>query len=401
MEITEIKQKLLKDIKKLKAEAGWLKAGWPRYHTLFGRDSLISSWQLLPIDPGIAKSTLSILAQYQGEKVDHQSEEEPGKILHEYQFSWKGLELLPNDVKEVMDNYRKNVKFPYYGSVDSTLLFIILAGKYFNYTQDEDFLESIWENLKRAYQWIKKYGDQDGDLYVEYKRKNPYGNYHQGWKDIPRDELKIKPPVAMVEVQGYAFLAFNTIYKLAKFLGKNDLAQEAKSWASQLKEVFHQDFWMENEKYCCLALDGDKKQKRTICSNQGHLLFTGILNREEARLTAHRLFQPDLWSPYGIRTLSSKDERYDPYDYRIDGIWPHDNWIIWKGLLREGFETRAKKLKGSLIKAYHQLGKMPEVYSFHREIIDLCEEETSYNFKVNPIHTWSSGALLNILSSYP
>jgi len=185
----EIKNKLLTDINKLKAPEGYLRAGYPNYFTLFGRDSLISSWQMIEIDPAIAKNTLKILAKYQGKVTNSKSEEEPGKILHEYRFKHKDQLALPH------------LQFPYFGSVDSTPLFIIVAEKYFKKTNDKKFLLQIWDNIISALNWLLVYGDPDQDHFIEYKRKNPYGLFHQGWRDDIEDHLKITPPVAIVEVQ--------------------------------------------------------------------------------------------------------------------------------------------------------------------------------------------------------
>jgi len=193
--IEEIKNKLRRDVEKLRSPYGYLNAGYPRYYTLFGRDSIISAWQMLKIDPSIAQATLQILSKYQGKTVDPKSEEEPGKILHEHRFDPKEQAELPK------------WKFPYYGSIDSTPLYIFLAAEYLKTTNNTAFISKIWKNIQAAFKWIINYGDKDGDSYIEYQRMNPYGLFHQGWRDGIEDHLKIKPPVAIVEVQGYVYAA--------------------------------------------------------------------------------------------------------------------------------------------------------------------------------------------------
>ncbi len=355
------------------------------YNTLFGRDSLISAWQMLKIDSSIALDTLEILAKYQGKTVNPKAEEEPGRILHEYRFTAKERAELPY------------WDFPYYGSVDSTPLFIILAGKYFEQTGDEKFLSEIWDNLVAAFGWIKKYGDKDADGYVEYNRLNPHGLIHQGWRDGVKDHLKIKPPVAIVEAQGYVYAAYQSLIFLAKNLGKPNVSREASARSVILKKKFNRDFWMEKEKYFALALDGEKRQRDAVTSNPGHLLFTGIVAQEKIEPLISRLFQPDLWTPYGIRTQSTEDPDFDPYSYQVGSVWPHDNWIIYKGLQSLGFDLHADQIKKALLRAYRQLGKIPELYAVvDDKIVDLSLS-TIKETPANPLQACSSAGLLEMI----
>jgi len=282
MNLSKIKRRLLQDIEKLKTVAGYLNAGYPRYCTLFGRDSLISAWQMLEIDSAIARATLQILAKYQGKTNNPKAEEEPGKILHEHRFNSKQQAELPE------------WDFPYYGSVDSTPLFIILANKYLEQTGDKSFLLNVWSNIIAAFNWITNHGDKDGDGYIEYERKNPHGLFHQGWRDGVEDHLKIRPPVAIVEAQGYVYAAYQAIHRLAKNLNQNEVSKQAPTRAQVLKRKFNKEFWMKEERYYALALDKEKRQRKAVTSSPGHLLFTGILSKDKINPLVRRLFQQDL-----------------------------------------------------------------------------------------------------------
>jgi len=386
--IRDLQSKLYHDIEQLKSKEGYLNAGYPRYNTLFGRDSIISAWQMLRIDPSIAKATLIVLSKYQGEKIDPISEEEPGKILHEYRFEPKEQAELPN------------WKFPYYGSVDSTPLYIILAAEYLRATNDKTFLLGIWKNIQAALDWIVQYGDKDGDGFIEYQRKNPYGLYHQGWKDGSDDSLKIKPPVAIVEAQGYVYAAYySVVYINQKLIKSKKYSKIMLDFAKKLKDKFNKAFWMDDEKFFALALDGEKMQRTAITSNPGHLLFTEIIDKTKIDYVVKRLFQPDLWTNYGIRTLSMHDPDFDPYSYHLGSIWPHDNWIIYKGLQRLGYHQQAEKIKKALLRAYKKLNKIPELYAVvDDEIIDLSiSNEDMHYTRANPVQAWASGALLEMI----
>jgi glycogen debranching enzyme len=384
MNTDEIKHRLLKDIEELKSKEGYLNAGWPRYNTLFGRDSLISSWQTLQIDPSVARNTLKTLAKYQGKKLNSKAEEEPGKILHEYRFDPKEQAKLPH------------WSFPYYGSADSTPLFIIVADKYLQQTKDTAFISEIWNNIKAAFNWIANYGDMDGDGYVEYQRRNPYGLVHQGWKDGVKDNLRIRPPVAVVEVQGYVFAAYASLISMARKLGKNDVVKEASTRSRALKRRFNTDFWMQEKNCFALALDGEKKQRKAVTSNPGHLLFTGLVSRDKVKPLISRLFEPELWTRYGIRTHSNEEPDFDPYSY-LGSVWPHDNWVIYTGLRQLGFNHEAKRIKKALLDAYGRLGKIPELYAVDKgRIIDLSTSEHCET-SANPLQAWSSAGLLEMI----
>lgn len=382
LKLGEMKLRLLKNIGELRSSMGYLNAGCPRYNTLFGRDALISAWQMLEIDPSIARATLQTLARYQGKTVNPKAEEEPGKILHQFRFDPKSQQSPCWD-------------FPYYGSVDSTPFFIIMAGEYFRQTKDKPFISKIWENILAAFEWIRDYGDKDRDGYVEYERKNPDGLLHQGWKDGVEDHLKIRPPVAIVEAQGYVYGAYQNLIFLERELSKDQVSEEASTRSEILGKQFNEDFWMEEENYFALALNWEKRQTKLVTSNPGHLLFTGIAAKDKIKPLVSRLFHPDLWTPFGIRNHSAKDSDFDPYSYHKGSVWPHDNWIIYKGLWTLGFGPYAELIKKALLRAFGELGKIPELYAVvNDKIVDLSQME---GVLANPLQAWSSAGLLEMI----
>lgn len=376
---TEIKKQLFEELEDLKDERGLIKAGLPYYDRFFGRDSLIVSWQLLSTNPDNCKKTLEILSELQGKEINKEREEEPGKIIHETDFKRtrhpKGL-----------------FPFPYYGSVDSTPWYIILFYFYFQKTKNKEFIRKYWKNILAAIEWMEKYGDKDRDYFLEYERQNPQGLFHQGWKDAAENIFKIKPPVAIVEVQGYQYLALRYTAILAKILRKSNLEKNFLKRAEKLKQNFNEKFWMPKEKYFALALDGKKNQRKIITSNPGHLLFTGILKKEKEKLVVKRLFQKDLWTPFGIRTHSAKEPDFASFAYHRGSIWPHDNWIIAQGLKKFGYLAEYQKIKKAVLKTYQILGFMPECYiAMNNEVIR--------NYRACFLQAWSSGTLLHFLTT--
>ena len=376
-DLNKIKKQLLKEIKKLKDRKGFLKAGLPNYDRLFGRDSLIASWQLLDLNSGICKATLEILSKTQGRIINDEREEEPGKIIHETEIekNWNHAGLFP---------------FPYYGSVDSTPLFLIIFSFYFKKTKDRKFLRSHWENILMALNWMEEYGDKDKDYFLEYQRKNPKGEFHQGWKDCVENHLKIKPPVAIVEAQGYQYLALREISDIAEMRKDLDLAKKLRERAKILKEEFNRKFWMEDIKYFDLALDGKKEQRKAITSNPGHCLFTGIIYEEKIEKVVKRLFKDDLWTPYGIRTHSTKEPDFNYRSYHLGVIWPHDNWIIAQGLKKMGFREEYEKIKKAILLAFEEIGFLPEYYGVEKgRIVQIPDASFP--------QAWATCALFNFL----
>jgi len=368
----KIKKQLLSEIETLKDKRGFLHAGLPRFNRLFGRDAIISAWQLLNIDPEIAKNTIKVLVEYQGDTVNNENEEEPGKIIHEA----KGY-----------------FPYNYYGAVDTTPLFVILAGFYLRKTKDEKFIKDNWQFIRRAAKWLINYGDKDNDLFIEYQPKNFGGLFHQGWKDGFKDHLKIEPPIDIVEAQGYTYLAFKEAAEMAKLVNDEQLAETFADKAKALKEKFNQVFWMSDRKYFCLGLDRYRKQRKAITSNPGHLLFTGIVDDERTDSVVSRLFGRDLWTAFGIRTHSTKEPDFNPLDYHLGSVWPHDNWIIAQGLKKLGYKDEYQKIKAALLAAHAKIGFLPEFYGVvNNKIAQETEKKACYP------QAWASAALLNFLS---
>jgi len=370
----EIKKQLRKDIELLKDEKGFIRAGLPRFNRLFGRDALITAWQLLDINPDITRETIKILADLEGDVFNETTEEEPGKILHEA----KGY-----------------FPYNYYGSIDATPLFLILCSFYFCKTKDTRFIKNYWEKIRRAVKWTMNFGDRDNDGFIEYLPKNFGGLYHQGWKDGFKDHLKIEPPVAIVEVQGYAYLAYLEIAELAKLAKDEQLSQTLLSKAINLKEKFNQVFWMPEKRYFCLGLDRGKNPRRAITSNPGHLLFTDIIDKERAADVVKKLFSRELWTPFGIRTHSINEPDFNPTSSHLGSIWPHDNWIISQGLKKLGYKEEYEKIKTALLATYQKIGFVPEFYGVVDNKITLAMEKI-----VSHPQAWASAGLLNLLSTH-
>lgn len=379
----ELKRKLLSDINELRDKKGFLQAGLPYFDRLFGRDSLISAWQLLDTDPDICRKTLMILAEYQGKDLNDESEEEPGKILHE---TMAGAKRHPAGF----------FPFPYYGSVDSTALFIIVFYFYFKKTRDHQFLKQYWQNILSAVNWMEQYGDKDKDYFLEYERKNPKGLFHQGWRDGFENHLSVEPPVAIVEAQGYQYFALKIAQFFAEELKDVSLKDGPGKRAENLKRKFNESFWVQGEKYFALALDGKKLQRRAITSNPGHLLFCGIINKDKEKFVVSRLFGNELWTPFGVRTHSIKEPDFDAFSYHLGSVWPHDNWIIAQGLKKQGYRNEYEKIKNGLLAAYKEIGSIPEFYG-----VSPAGKIILKDLKKMPCspQAWSSGALLNFLSS--
>ncbi|AVX20304.1 Glycogen debranching enzyme (alpha-1,6-glucosidase) [Carboxydocella sporoproducens DSM 16521] len=333
-----------------------LEAGIPWYAAPFGRDSLITAWQTLLVNPWLARETLLFLARYQGEKIDPWRDEEPGKILHELRL---GEMARAGEIPHT----------PYYGSVDSTLWFIILLAAYYRWTGERELLEKLRPNLERAIHWCEVYGDRDQDGYIEYQCQSERGLINQGWKDswdgvIDSDGQLPTGPIALVEVQGYYYLALREAAFLYQQLGVPSLGEQLLARARSLQAKFLQDFWLLEEEFLAFALDGQKRKLKTIVSNPGHCLFTGILPPEYADKVARRLFAPDLFSGWGIRTMSDREKAYNPMSYHNGSVWPHDNAIIGYGLRQAGQLERLCYLTETLFAAaeYFPQSRLPELF---------------------------------------
>lgn len=388
-DFASIRERLVADIGRLR-RGDLLYAGFPWFQGVYGRDSLIAGWQLLKHDAAIASATLRLLAEKQGKRVNWRTEEEPGKILHVCDFRphtvWHGV---------VKGLQRVVQGFPYYGSIDATPLFVIVAGAYFQATGDGALMAEIWPNIERAVDWLGSYGDADGDGLVEYRRRNPFSLRNQNWKDGV-GYLAIKRPVAAVEVQGYVYAAYQAGASLARALGKppHDWVERA----ARLKDAFNERFWMDDLGFFAMALDGQKRPIREIASNAGHLLFTGILDRERADKVVARLFQRDMITEYGLRSHSSLS-RYFRRNHLLGPIWPHDNWLVWVGLKALGYSEPADMIVSGLLRAFGELKCLPEFYDVENgQVIEV--PRTWRGVRIGRAccpQAWSSGALLNML----
>ncbi len=334
----------------------YVSAGVPWFATLFGRDSLISAMQALAFRPQIAVEILDVLATYQATEDDAFRDAEPGKILHELRTG-------------EMAHSGELPHTPYYGSVDSTPLWLILFAATFDWTGDRGLVDRLWPNALAALDWIDTYGDRDGDGFIEYERRSERGLLNQGWKDSSdairdRTGREAVPPIALAEVQGYVFDAKRRMAGLARVRGEADLATRLESEAQELATRFEAAFWMEDRRFYAMALDGDKRQADAIASNVGHCLWSGIVKPERARDVVEHLLQPSMFSGWGIRTFAADQPGYNPIGYHTGTVWPHDTSIIAAGFKRYGFDDASNRLVSHMMEAAQgfQDYRLPELF---------------------------------------
>jgi glycogen debranching enzyme len=368
----------------------YVAAGVPWFSCLFGRDSIITSLQLLCVRPQVARNTLSILARLQATDVDEWRDAQPGKILHELR-------------EGELANASEIPHSPYYGTVDATPLWLMLLDEYERWTGDDELVERLWPNAMAAIGWMDTYGDVDGDGLMEYQRHSLRGLTNQGWKDSGdairnADGTLADGPIALVEVQGYAYAARRGIARLARLRGDEALARSQEEAAENLRVRFEETFWMEAAGIYAMALDGAKQPVTGIASNAGHALWTGVCSPERAASVARVLTSPGMWSGWGIRTLSSETIGYNPIGYHLGTIWPHDNGICAAGFARYGLIDEARLVAGTLLEAtvHFREARLPELFcGFERERSPM---PVPYPVACSP-QAWAAGSLFHLVSS--
>jgi glycogen debranching enzyme len=330
-------------------------AGAPWFMALFGRDSLLSSYMALPLDPTLALGTMKKLARMQGRKIDPRTEEQPGRILHET---------------------RLGADFPlahggghvYYGTVDAAPLFVVLLGELRRWSIASDQVETLLPNADLALAWIEQYGDRDGDGFVEYQRSTDVGLVNQGWKDSWdginfADGTLAETPIALCEVQGYVYSAYVARSHFAYAAGDDAATQYWADKADAIKAAFNERFWLPDRGWFAVALDGNKRPVDSLTSNIGHCLWTGIVDEDKAARVAEHLISPEMFTGWGVRTLASSMGRFNPMSYHNGSVWPHDSVLVATGLMRYGFVEEAQRIGTGLLDAAVQFGgRLPELF---------------------------------------
>ncbi|HEX5140513.1 MAG TPA: glycogen debranching N-terminal domain-containing protein [Dehalococcoidia bacterium] len=369
---------------------GYFAAGVPWYATLFGRDAIITSLQTLPFRHELSRECLLLLARHQAMAFDATRAEEPGKILHEMRDS----------------ELTRTGELPYkayYGSVDSTPLFLLLTSSYYAWTADMETIRELHGAITAAVRWILDFGRAGGGPYVRYRTDSSSGLRNQGWKDsadgiIHADGTVCEGPIALAEVQGYTYAAFKEMAPILRLLAEDELAAKLDAEAANLRDCFNADFWLEDEGYVALALDGDDRQARVMTSNAGQVLWSGILDSDRADRVRRRLFQNDMFSGWGIRTLSSRSIRYFPLGYHVGTVWPHDNGLIGLGLKRYGFSGEVTELLTALFDAAQRFAdrRLPELFGGQPRGYYL--PPVPYPVACRP-QAWAAGSLLHLLTT--
>ena len=392
--LNRVLERSLQDLRTLRSRIDghrYYAAGVPWFITLFGRDSLISSLQTLAFNRDVPADTLRALAHFQGTEVDDWRAEQPGRIVHEVRVG-------------ELANLGRVPSGRYYGTIDAPVLFLVLLARHAGWTGSLDLFHELREPVERILKWTREYGDLDGDGYLEYRRLSKGGLYNQGWKDsgdaiVCADGSLAPHPIALVEVQGYFYLAQRLLAGLFRRAGEAARADELERSAAELKARFNRDYWMEDEGFYALALVGeDKAQARVVSSNPGQALWTGIVADERADRVRRRLVADDMYGGWGVRTLSRDARRFNPVGYHLGSVWPHDNSIIAAGLRRYGFHREAERIFTDLVEAsgYFPGRRLPELFAgFPRERYDV---PVRYPVACHP-QAWAAGSVPFLLTT--
>jgi glycogen debranching enzyme len=365
-------------------------AGIPWYVAPFGRDALISALQVLPFEPDIARGVLRYFARHQGTVDDDFTDQEPGKILHELR-------------RGEMATCREIPFVPYYGTVDATPLYVMLAGEYLQWTSDVDFAREIWPAVERALGWMARAGAAQKAGYLTYLRRSPVGLVNQGWKDahdavMHADGRLAEAPIALAEVQGYQYAALLSAAAMAETLGRHDEAPALRARARRLQERFEADFWMPDQAFYALALDADGVPCQVISSNPGHLLWTGIASPSRAQIVTRRLMEDDMFTGWGIRTLSGRERLFNPMSYHNGSVWPHDTALAAAGMRAYGLTSPFVSLAGGLFEAVLQFEnmRMPELFCGFTRVPG--HGPTRYPVACAP-QAWAAGVAFQLVAS--
>ena len=369
----------------------WLPAaGVPWFVTVFGRDSLIVSLQNMMVHAPFARGALKKLAEYQAKEKDDYHDAEPGKIAHEMRFG-------------ELAHFKQIPHTPYYGTADATILYLITLHEAWKWTGDTALLREYRDVALRCLEWIDKFGDLDGDGFQEYKTRSSLGYENVGWKDagdavVYPDGTQVKQPKALCELQGYVFDAKLRMAEVFEALGERDSAARLRKEALELQQRFEKAFWMEEEGFLAYGLDPEKNQIKTIASNAGHCLWSGIVSPDRAGKIVKRFFQEDMWSGWGIRTLSSKNPAYNPFEYQLGSVWPHDNGIIAMGFKRYGFHEEASRVARDIFEAasYFASYRLPELYA------GLSRQPGTFPVQykgANIPQAWAAGCIFHLIQA--
>lgn len=365
-------------------------AGLPWFMALFGRDSLIVSLQSMLVYPDFARGALAVLAESQADEVDEYRDAEPGKIMHELRAGELAhFKLVPHT--------------PYYGTADATPLYLIVLHEAWKWTGERGLLEEHLSTAERCLAWIDEYGDRDGDGFQEYETRSALGYENQAWKDagdaiVNPDGSEVKGPKALCEVQGYVYDAWLRMAQVFDELGQEDRAVTLRMKAATLRRVFNDAFWDENSGFYAFALDGSKKKVLSVASNPGHCLWSGIVPATRAASVVKRLMAPDMWSGWGIRTLSAQHPAYNPFSYQNGSVWPHDNGIIALGFSRYGFAKEAAQIARGVSEAgsFFMLHQLPELYA------GIQRDSTNFPIQylgANVPQAWAAGSVFSLLQA--